>query len=299
MKIAIIDLGSNTFHMVLYTVNRKGNFTISDRQLCVNALGRYLTDSKELPFSEIKRNAEVVKNFTQSARCKGAISVYAFGTGIFRELTNAAELTDEIFRQSGLVVDILTPREEAEIVYAAAKNKYRIGAGTLIIDIGGGSSEFIYTGLNTIKWFTSVPSGTASLLQILQEKGHISQREKTKHIKKTYFPLLKQLQTKKIAACYGTSGFLRYIARWLGKARELSSFAELTMRDISSIATSLRSGRFTKGTQRERDLVMIGTDILREIMPIIGIGSIRVSSVSSREGYLFNKINTNTINAIL
>jgi len=291
MKIAIIDLGSNSFHMVLYSVKRDRSFKVLERRACVNALGRYLTEAGELPYAKIKESAEIVHDFLSRARCKGAGAVHVFGTGIFRGLSNATELIDEIFKKSGLIVDKLTQKEEAGIIYAAAKNKYQLGAGSLVIDIGGGSSEFIYTGRKSLKWFNSIAFGTAVILKKFQQSGKITARERSNFIKKVYDPVFKALKKKKIGTCYGTAGFLRYVAHWLGKTRDFAQPVSLTKNDINKIYMLLRQKSFCKGSSRERELVYIGVEILLEAMQTLSIKTIVVSNTSSREGYLLKILN--------
>lgn len=287
MKIAIIDLGSNSFHMVTYSVSAGGDFSCVCRDAFVNALGRFLRDEKELPQAVIQESAAQVALLQTKARAAGAHRVYAFGTGIFRRLTNTTGLIDEIFKKTGLVAHVLTEREEARMIYQAVRHAYPRAAGcSLMIDIGGGSSEFIYASTSAMSWYKSVPCGTAVLFEEVQKDGAPLARRVRKH----YGPVIASLRRKEIRHVYGTAGFFRYTQRWLGKTRDLNRPVRLTRADITTLSGLIDGTGFRKGSVRERGLVRVGSEIMGQIMDGLRLQEVTVSEASTREGYLISRL---------
>jgi exopolyphosphatase/guanosine-5'-triphosphate,3'-diphosphate pyrophosphatase len=290
MKIAVIDLGSNSFHMVLYDVDHcTRRFSVIDRAAQVNALGRYVSLSGSLPWNEISESAELVARLAQRAEKKGAQKVYAFGTGIFRKLTNSMTLKDEIFKRSGICVDIVSEKKEVTMIYTAIQATLKENARSFVLDIGGGSSECIVASQKKIYWSHTVPYGTAVLLErFSQEKTH-SESKRSRIIREIYREPLKLLKRETIAEAYSTAGFLRYLAEWFKKENACNAPVIFTRHEIDAVGRTLSLSSFSKGSERERHLVRIGTAVLRVIMHDCRLPSIVVSDASSREGYLLLK----------
>jgi exopolyphosphatase/pppGpp-phosphohydrolase len=283
MKIAIIDLGSNSFHMVAYSVERDGTFRSVARHAVVNALGRFLSSGKEMPPEVIRESVKSVVLLQKKASACGAKKVYAFGTGIFRRVSNATRLIDEIFKATGIVADVLSERAEARMIYTAIRHKYDFDEPSLIIDIGGGSSEFIYTSARSMNWYKSVPCGSALLLERVEKENANIHR----CFIDSYGPVMRFLRAKKIAHVYGTAGFFRYALQWLQKAPpDRSRPVVLTRADIDRVHVLVTKKGFSKGSTRERALVRMGAEIMRRIMKRLALGAITVSETSTREGYL-------------
>ena len=287
MKVAVIDLGSNSFHMVIYRIDKDMSFRSRGHYSDVNALGRYISETAELPLEKIRESVKSVSHLARKARGAGVDRDDAYGTGFFRKIGNSMTLVDEIFKSTGIVVEVLDEKAEAEIIFRAACHAYGLKEPSLVIDIGGGSSEFIMAEKGRQKWFQSLPFGTASLYQQIKEKRISGEK---RYITDCYAEVICRLQKRAPARCYGTAGFLRYLATWLNKSSELEQGILFSRRDIVQAYVRLETGKLQKGTSRERALVRVGLLILKTVMQKVKVPSITVSTISSREGYLLAKM---------
>ncbi len=287
MKIAILDLGSNSFHLVVYHVTTAG-WQVVDRKVIVNALGQYITADGCVPDAVVVESAGCVAELAAHARRVGARKFFAYGTRIFRAIKNCESIIDEVFKKSDLVIDVISPKKEAAIIHAAAKDAYGLQAASLILDIGGGSSECIVSVKGRMRWYESVECGTAMLRATFSDKQIKTAQDEDKMIRSLYGPVVRRLKKEKIETVYGTSGFLRYIVRWLGHEALLSDSVSLSRAIVEQIYKSVRRSNFGQGTEQERSLVYVGTAIIRFIMDELSVASVTVSEASSREGYLLS-----------
>ena len=140
---AAIDLGSNSFHMVVAS-NHNGHLKIIDRLREMVRLGEGLNKTKQLDEDAIKRALECLERFGQRLRDMQASSVRAIGTNALRSAKSPQKFIDAAQEALGHPIEIISGIEEARLVYqgtiySISRPKDR----RIVIDIGGGSTEVI------------------------------------------------------------------------------------------------------------------------------------------------------------
>ena len=134
MRTAVIDLGSNSFHLLVFNVQRNRDFSVHKRIYKLNLLGSFLGKDNVLPSSAIKNSADLVEDLFNKAKSEGVQEVYIFGTKVFRHAVNIDELTKAIYEKCGCTVDVLSCEEEAECIFLGVQNKYAPKGIYLIVD---------------------------------------------------------------------------------------------------------------------------------------------------------------------
>ncbi|MBU1863676.1 MAG: hypothetical protein KKH94_08455 [Candidatus Omnitrophica bacterium] len=286
MKAAIIDLGANSFHLEIFDVKQKNIYSVVDRFSYLHTFGSFLANNEKISVASVGKMSDLVASLWKRAKKRVVKHVAVFGTSIFRVNPQSVELFDAIFKKTGLLVDVLSAREEARIIFEAVKHNHAVDKQSLIIDIGGGSSEFIIARGGKIRWMKSVPVGTASII----ERSKIAKGKQD--ILSQYDGVISSLKRHTFSSCFGTCGFLRCIAFWLKKGTFRSRGAPviLTAADIHTMYRSLQCGSIKNGSQKERNITYAGSMVLTHIIKMINIRKILVSSVSTREGYLLKMI---------
>lgn len=176
-QVAIIDMGTNTFHLMLATISDKG-FTINHREKVPAKIGvggineGYITDEG------IARAIKAMKGFKETIHEAGIETAMAFGTSAFRNARNGNEVVKKIESETGIKTQIISGLREAEYIYNGARAAIDLGfEKSLIMDIGGGSVEFIIGNGKEIFWSHSFEIGGQRLLEKFQKHDPITSSE--------------------------------------------------------------------------------------------------------------------------
>jgi len=163
-RFAAIDIGTNSFHLIIVEVGEKGKFKLLDRQREFIRLGSELGEDLSLISDNEKAKAiSVLKSFSTLANYHNA-SIRAVSTSAVREAKNKNEFIQSALEQTGIIVETIEGTEEANLIFLGMKNALPINDKSVLgIDIGGGSTEFIY-GINGIPVYAeSVKIGAVRL----------------------------------------------------------------------------------------------------------------------------------------
>src|SRR5688500_17958007 len=140
-QIAAVDLGSNSFHMIVAQAER-GQLRLVDRLRERVALASGLDDAKQLTAAACGRALACLERFGQRLRTLPRGSVRAVGTNTLRQARNARAFLARAERALGHPIEIISGREEARLIYlGVARSVEQDGGRRLVVDIGGGSTE--------------------------------------------------------------------------------------------------------------------------------------------------------------
>ena len=155
MKIAAIDIGSNSVRLMLWADGK----TLY-KKLCTTRLGEGLSGAPRLKKEACERTANAVAQFAREAREKGAEKIYAFATAAVRSAENARYFLNLVKDKCGVEVDVVSGEKEARMGLAGALDSADGG----IIDVGGASTEVTVRAGGKIIYSKSVNVGTVRIL---------------------------------------------------------------------------------------------------------------------------------------
>jgi exopolyphosphatase/guanosine-5'-triphosphate,3'-diphosphate pyrophosphatase len=161
---AIIDLGTNTFNLLIAEVRDNG-FQIIHAEKDGVALGMGGIHKKIIAEDALKRAFQTLQHFKETIDHHHVNQVKAFGTSAIRDALNANELVDFIQNQLGIPVDVIDGKKEAELIFSGVARTHDLMNSGLIMDIGGGSTEFIAFKENEIKDLVSLNIGVSRIFQ--------------------------------------------------------------------------------------------------------------------------------------
>src|SRR5215471_8003419 len=142
MKIAAIDIGSNSIKLVVVDAAASDSFAVLAREKDIVRLGHDTLRQGKLSPAAIERAVECVARFRSIAEARGAEQILAVATASVREASNSSQFIKEVQRKAGVAVEVLSPLEEGRLIgLAAAQACADTGKSILNIDIGGGSTE--------------------------------------------------------------------------------------------------------------------------------------------------------------
>jgi len=173
--IAAVDMGTNSFHLIIVQVKNDGSFKIIDREREVIRLGSH--KGKEFTWiseGEMEKAADVLKDFAKIAQFYKA-DVRAIATSAIREAKNKSEFIDRILDETGISVEAVDGQTEAELIYLGVQHALDIrDKRILCVDIGGGSTE-ILLGENGISEFAeSLKIGAVRLSKMFFPDFHLT-----------------------------------------------------------------------------------------------------------------------------
>ena len=143
-KIAVIDIGTNSIHMVLAEVLPDFSYKILDRFKDMTRLGNGAFATQRLSDDAMARGLHVIQQLVTLAKNKGYDRIIAVATSAVREAKNGGEFIDLVAEQTGLTVRVVSGPEEARLIFLGIKNSVPLtDQPSLAVDVGGGSVELM------------------------------------------------------------------------------------------------------------------------------------------------------------
>lgn len=297
IRLCVIDLGTNSFHALIVDAQINGSFVLLDRIKELVQLGEGGLSSLKLSSDAMTRAEEALRRIKMLADGWGAEDYLAFATSAIREAENGGVFIDRVRRELGLQVRTISGEMEARLIFEGVRQAVEMRSPTLVIDIGGGSTEFIIGTSEQLQYATSVKVGSARMTAEYLTTDPVEKRER-KRLKKHYgkrlktvFEIARALGVREIV---GSSGAFENIAQLtLNRQGELrrSIFqynfaAEDLLPVLDEIIASDRSQRLQMaGIDEKRvDQVVAAALLLSTVLSELSIDTIRISPNALREG---------------
>jgi exopolyphosphatase/guanosine-5'-triphosphate,3'-diphosphate pyrophosphatase len=172
---AIIDLGTNTFNLLIIEVRSTDCYEILFSDKISVKLGQDCIDKNIISEPAINRAISALTLHLETIHQYHVKNINAIATSAIRSSVNGKLFVQRIKNELGLGIEIISGDREAELIYLGVRQALDIGdSKSLIMDIGGGSTEFIIADKNKIYWEHSFNLGIARLLERSQPKDPIS-----------------------------------------------------------------------------------------------------------------------------
>ena len=149
-RVAVIDLGTNTFNLLVAIKSDSGIHRLLSTKDGV-ALGLGGINENKLSADAIERAMQTLTKFCEMSRQLNAEIIVAFGTSAVRNAVNSNQLLELAEKNLGLKIQVISGKREAELIYKGVCSGYKFSDSALIMDIGGGSTEFILAGPNGVE----------------------------------------------------------------------------------------------------------------------------------------------------
>jgi exopolyphosphatase/guanosine-5'-triphosphate,3'-diphosphate pyrophosphatase len=294
---AVIDVGTNSVKLLVADVEEHSVTPVYEESEQTR-LGRGFYQTHRLQPDAIADTARAVAQFAGFARTKNAASLRVIATSAARDAQNRHELIDAIQHASGLTAEIITGQQEAEWVYQGVRSDPALaGHVLLILDVGGGSTEFIIGQSEHPQFSQSFPLGSVRLLEQLRLSDPPTPTELeqcrnylrnffTDHIFPTVSPAL--AKGREQMRLIGTGGAATILARMeysldkyhrheIEGARISRASVERWMQKLWSMPL-LERRNITGLPKKRADVILPGMAIYEAVLNLFGFDELRAST---------------------
>ena len=287
MRRAVIDIGTNTVKLLVADI-RDGQVVSVVSKDQTTRLGEGVDATRQLNPAAIARTVTAIAGYVADARELEATNLIAFTTSAARDAGNQQDFLDAVHRQCELEVEVLTGEREAELIFrGVASDPVWAQRRLLVLDIGGGSAEFIQGAAGRIERWQSLPLGAVRLTEQFRERSFA---ELVEYLRTTLRSALADYEVKgrQFIATGGATTTLGRIAT--GKA----DYARLTFAEVSSLVAQLNAlplieRRQIPGLPPDRaDIIVAGGAVLMFAMEILDATDLTVSTRNLRYGALLS-----------
>ncbi len=303
--IAAIDVGTNSFHMIIASVDQRGVLTIKRREKEMVRLGSSGGDMKKITPDAFERAVQTLNRFAAIAKSENAI-IRAVATSATREAENQNEFLEIIKDKTGIEIEVISGIEEGRLIYKGVSRSLPIdNLKALIIDIGGGSTETIIGHKGEVILVNSAKIGAIRLTKQFFPDGNATDEQIQlcrEHIKGDWTPVLKRLIESGFEIFIGTAGTIYNLAvmSLIMKGAivpDILNGMTIPREDMLEVINKVVSAKTFKEREqlqgidpKRADIILAGALILESAIKNLNIQKILISSYSLREGVLFDRI---------
>ena len=305
MRIAALDLGSNSFHLLVAEVQPDGTFVPLVREKEMLRLGDAVSRHGAIPPDRLEQAVTCVRRMGQIAKAAGATEIAAVATSAVRSAANGDEFIDRVEREAGIKVEAISGLREASLIFGAIRAAVVLEpAPALCFDLGGGSVEIAVGDTNGLRWATSERLGVARLTADHVRSDPIEPHELAQlrmHLERTLAAVADDVRPYAPGLVVGSSGTLEDIARMVAARRKadvpqsLNQFTFsrdefLPLLDAILTSTSAERRKIPGLDARRVDLIVAGSQFLATAMGCFGFEEMTISEWALREGLLLDVI---------
>ncbi len=296
-RLAAIDIGSNSIHMVVAEAAPNGGYRLLGREREMVRLGKTGLSEGALSEAAMQDGLEALAKMTTIARLRGAERVVAVATSAVRESTNGADFLARVKALTGLDVQLLTGVEEGRLIYRAVREVVDLGPDTaILVDVGGGSTEWITAEAGELDQVVSLPLGSLRCAADLagDPASAASLDRLRRKIDKRLAEAVPRGPAERLVATSGTAVCCADLIDHFADRpwKEVSGAREVRTKDLAGLIERLRPLKRRQiadlppvGGPRS-DSLLAGAVLLQALVAHAGLDRFQVSDRALREGLL-------------
>ena len=305
MRLAAIDIGTNSVHMIVVQVRPDLSFEVIDREKAMVRLGAGGLDGRALTAEAMNAALQALSTFKRLAESHKVDKILAGATSATREARNGGEFLARVQRETDIRPFIITGAEEARLIHQAAVYGVDVGSGrAVVIDIGGGSVEITHGTATTIHLARSFKIGVIRLTERFIKNDPLTERDErrlVRHVEAEIDRHCEQIGAIGFDRVIGTSGTILSIgnvATTLARGAPPADLRNLRVsaKQIRRLRKDLRDLdlesrlRMPGLDPRRADLVVAGTLVLDTIVRRLGAEEVTLCDLALREGLVLDYV---------
>lgn len=307
-RIAAIDLGTNSFHAVIVDIYPDGSFRTIDKLkemviLAEKGMGNHLSEAA------MQRGLEAVQRIKFLCDSQGVEHILAYATSAIREANNGGEFIQRMIDEVKIKARAISGKREAELIGVAIRHSIALHEEmVLMVDIGGGSVEFIVGNRNKFVYVTSLKLGVARMAAKFVTEDPITKNEikaLKDHYRKELKAVAKIIEKHEVKKMIGSSGTMENIAAMIANIDSSPTPVSLNELEIHKKDFKSFYKKFIQLDKKERsnyksleekrlDIINPGMVLVNFLISNFSLESIKISEGALRDGMIIDYINKDT-----
>ncbi|MHB8244883.1 MAG: Ppx/GppA family phosphatase [Acidimicrobiales bacterium] len=306
MRVGALDLGSNSFHLLIVETRPDGSFVPIVREKEMLRLGDVVAREGHLTEEAVGRAIEVVRRFRAIAEANDVEEMVAYGTAALREAWNGPEVTEQIEAATGVRIQVVNGIREAQLVFEAVRASVLMDpAPVLCADLGGGSLELAVGDRYGLGYATSLHLGVGRLTAELvrSDPPTIKERNRIRNrVDSELADVLADILERAPKQVIGSSGTFCALARASAALRDGSipnTVNQLTVSagdlaafgDIVFSLSAEERAKLPGIDARRAELLPAGVVVTEALLAAVGLDALTTSEWALREGMVLHVLN--------
>ncbi|MGA3108888.1 MAG: Ppx/GppA phosphatase family protein [Candidatus Bathyarchaeia archaeon] len=297
-KLAAIDVGSNAMRLAIASADDDGRIHLIHTDREAIRLGEDVFTRGEISDARLVEAMNAFLKFRRLINQHKVKSVRAVGTSALREARNRDYCIGQISKATEIMIDVISPEEEARLVYVAVSKTLKLGGKVaLLVDVGGGSVEISLATEREIIATESFGIGTVRLLQMLDHRkrgDRVFRQLAREYINVSGTRLRKEIGEHAIDLCIATGGNVESLGDLRVQLCDADNDTSITLDELDSILKQLQSRSYEErvkdfGLRPDRaDVIIPAIIVLQIVAKEARIQEIEIPRVGVREGLLID-----------
>ena len=291
-QVAVIDFGTNTFHLLIVEKRVDGGLKTIHKERIYVKLGQ--GGIAHINKASYERGLNAIAHFTNLLKHYEGIPIRAVGTAALRNARNAEDFIRDVKNQTGVDIEIISGSDEAEYIFRGVSLNMNFEAEhALIMDIGGGSVEFILTHNQNVLWTESFQIGVSILHAHFHKSEPILPAEVEAinvFLDTQLEPLTSQLEKHKVSLLIGASGTFDVIRNNCAVGNRNADLCRIDLHKLDSfqstvIKADLHRRKNMPGIPESRaDMIVVALILVEHVRGMLGPHDLMVSRNAMKEG---------------
>lgn len=304
-RLAAVDIGTNTILCVIAELTENGHIAVLDDLAEITRLGQDVDRTGRIHPEGEQRSLEVLRRYVARCRELGVEEIVAGGTSALRDARNSGAVRARFKQELGIEVRVLSGEEEAGYSYLAVHRGLELGSQELlVIDIGGGSTEFIWGKDSAVDRMRSLDMGSVRLTERFLRSDPVRAEEcdaMIRAIDGAINTLGKNHRAREFSTLVGIAGTFTTLAavekRLLRYSHGEVHGSVLTLDEVRRQVRLYREKTIAERKQiaglepKRADVILAGAWLIERIMSLLGVERVIVSDQGVRYGLLHERAN--------
>jgi exopolyphosphatase / guanosine-5'-triphosphate,3'-diphosphate pyrophosphatase len=307
MRIAAIDIGTNSVHMIVVRIRPDLSFEVIDREKEMVRLGAGGLDGRALTEQGMTAALQALSKFRRLAESHQVDEILAAATSATREASNGREFLAAVERQTGIIARVISGTEEARLIHLAAAYGVHVTGSAVTIDVGGGSVEITLGPATGARFARSFKIGVIRLTERFVQSDPLSGRDErklVKHIHSEVDAYLADIAAAGFDCAIGTSGTMLSlgavaVAEDRGRAPEELRNLRVSARRLHRLRKQVVGLDIAQRLKlpgldpRRVDLIVAGAVLADTLIQRLGASDLTLCDLALREGLILDYIRRN------
>jgi len=314
MRLAAIDIGTNSIHMIIVRVRPDLSFEVIDREKEMVRLGAGGLDGKALTPSAMHAGLQALSKFKRLADSHNVDEIIAGATSATREAENGGDFLATVLHETGIRVRVISGPEEARLIHLAAVYGVDLGGGHgVVIDIGGGSVEITLGTATSTQLAKSFKIGVIRLSERFVRTDPLVERDErrmVKYINKEIGDHVETIVKRGFQRVIGTSGTILSLGGVVMQAETGESVSDIRNCRVSSKGLHKLRKQLVDSDLQERlqipgldprraDIAVAGSVLFDTILRGLGAEDFTLCDLALREGLILDYIHRNKAHIVI